>query len=263
MLENIVGLIPAAGQASRIAPLPISKELFPVGFSDLAGVGGSHRPKVAAHYLLEKMRSAGAQKAFIVLRNGKWDIPAYFGDGAMLNMHLAYLLINQSWGVPYTLDQAYPFIRSATIVFGFADILFFPEAAYQLLIEHLFNAKADIALGLFKAQRTEKMDMVALDKNKYISDIIIKPQQTQLTHTWIIAAWQPSFTEFMHYFLKKDVKNRAHRSQKDELHLGDIFRAAIASKLQTAVVCFDSGRYLDIGTPEDLVMAQHFVETAK
>ena len=30
--EDVVGLIPASGQATRIAPLPCSKELFPIGF---------------------------------------------------------------------------------------------------------------------------------------------------------------------------------------------------------------------------------------
>jgi glucose-1-phosphate thymidylyltransferase len=89
--REVIGLIPAGGQAMRIAPLPCSKELYPVGFSSMNS-GQEMRPKVACHYLLEKMRLAGIKKIFIVLRGGKWDIPAYFRDGAAFDVHLAYLM---------------------------------------------------------------------------------------------------------------------------------------------------------------------------
>ena len=79
--REVVGFIPAGGQASRIAPLPCSKELFPVGLHTAAEGRGSPA-KVVAHYLLEKMRFAGITNAYIVLRPRKWDIPAYFRDAS-------------------------------------------------------------------------------------------------------------------------------------------------------------------------------------
>lgn len=60
--QEVIGLLPAAGQATRIAPLPGSKELYPIGFRSVEG--GSLRPKVVCHYLLEKMRLAGIRKAY-------------------------------------------------------------------------------------------------------------------------------------------------------------------------------------------------------
>jgi len=51
------------------------------------------RPKIVSHYLLEKMRRANVSKVYMILRKGKWDIPAYFGDGKMLDMHIGYLLM--------------------------------------------------------------------------------------------------------------------------------------------------------------------------
>jgi glucose-1-phosphate thymidylyltransferase len=89
---EVIGLIPAAGLASRLSPLPCSKELFPIGFK-ASSRGHNLNPKVVCHYLLEKMRLAGITNAYIVIREGKWDIPAYFGDGSILDMHLAYRLI--------------------------------------------------------------------------------------------------------------------------------------------------------------------------
>jgi glucose-1-phosphate thymidylyltransferase len=264
--NNIIGLLPAAGRASRVSPLPGSKELFPVGFGPMAGKQGL-RPKVASHYLLEQMRLAGARKAFIILRSGKWDIPTYFGDGHLQDMHLAYLIMRHPFGVPYTLDQAYPFVQSATIVFGFPDIVFFPKNAYVHLLAHMTAHDADVTLGVFNAQRPEKMDMVELDEADGVRRIDIKPRATHLTHTWIAAVWKPAFTQFMHEFVARDAENRAQSdAARDgpnrELHLGEAIQAAIDHEMNVSMVRFDSGRYLDIGTPEDIVAAANFVNNA-
>ena len=132
---EVIGLVPAGGLATRISPLPCSKELYPIGFRPVENGEGS-RPKVVSQFLLEKMKFAGISKVYIVLRPGKWDIPAYFGDGSILNMHLAYLILGVPFGVPYTLDQAYPFVRHAMVAFGFPDILFESDDGFAKLIEH-------------------------------------------------------------------------------------------------------------------------------
>ena len=82
--HEVIGLIPCGGHATRISPLPCSKELFPVGLHKLPD--GSERVKVASHALLEKMRIGGVRTAFSILRKGKWDIPEYYGDGSAVGM---------------------------------------------------------------------------------------------------------------------------------------------------------------------------------
>ncbi len=97
---EVVGLLPASGQATFIIPLPCSKELYPVSLQRI-DEDGDLRPKAVCIYLLERMRLAGITKAYIILRNGKWDIPAYLGDGKILNMHFAYLMMRLPFGTPY------------------------------------------------------------------------------------------------------------------------------------------------------------------
>ena len=58
--REVIGLLPAGGQAKRIAPLPFSKELYPIGFRRL-DEDDNLRTKVVSHYLLEKMRLAEIQ----------------------------------------------------------------------------------------------------------------------------------------------------------------------------------------------------------
>src|SRR4028119_778776 len=108
--REIVGLVPAAGLATRLAPLPCSKELLPVGFQS-AREGADRRPKPVSQYLLDRMRLAGARKVFFIARPGKWDIADYYGDGSRLGLHLAYLHVGAPWGPPSPTAQARPLIR--------------------------------------------------------------------------------------------------------------------------------------------------------
>jgi glucose-1-phosphate thymidylyltransferase len=255
-----VGLIPAGGKAERISPLPCSKEIFPVGFGNI-GQNNQLRPKVAAHYLLEKMRLAGAEKAYIVLSKGKWDIPAYFGSGSMVNMALGYLMTEHPYGVPFTIDSVFPFLKNKHVLFGFPDILFQPSDVYSRLIERMHTSRADIVLGLFLAENPQKMDMVELNTDGTINDIQIKPLQTNLKWTWIVAVWNDAFTQFMHEIVCgrlvsiSDAENRIPKGGWKEMFVGDVIREAIGSELKVDQVMFPQGTYIDIGSPEDLVSA--------
>jgi len=163
--REIIGLIPAAGQATRISPLPLSKELYPIGFQPI-GPNDSLRPKVVCQYLLEKMKLADISNAYLILRSGKWDIPAYFGDGAMLGMNLGYLLMGLPHGVPYSLNQAYPFIQGKMIAMGFPDILFQPKDAFVKLLQRQAQSNAEVVLGLFPTQQPERVGVVDFDSRE-------------------------------------------------------------------------------------------------
>ena len=47
--REIIGVIPAAGRATRLGPLPCSKELFPVGFQNTDGNAGIRHIHVKSH----------------------------------------------------------------------------------------------------------------------------------------------------------------------------------------------------------------------
>ena len=124
-IKEIVGLLPAGGLASRISPIPCSKEIFPIGFH-LPESRIGLRPKAAAHYLIEKMQLAGAQKAYFILRDGKWDIPAYFGDGGMVGLPLGYLMMGLPYGVPFTLTRRILLSGRRRCCLGFRTFSFNP-----------------------------------------------------------------------------------------------------------------------------------------
>jgi glucose-1-phosphate thymidylyltransferase len=257
--REVVAVLPAAGRSRRLGPLPCSKELIPVGFGSI-GELPEVRPKVASHYLLECLRRAVIQKAYIVIRQGKWDIPAYWGDGKLLEMDLAYLVIVGSNGPPDTIDRAYPFVKDKIVAFGFPDILFRPKDVFIKLLARLNRSHADVVLGLFPAHDTRAMDMVDLDKNNQVRGIQLKPRTTRLKYAWLTAVWSPAFSEFLHDFLRtmgareKILGNRRIDPQGD-IPVGAVLRAAIRAKLKVEGVVFQTGRYIDIGTPKALALA--------
>lgn len=263
--REVVALLPAAGQSRRLTPLPCSKELFPIGFATISGLKGA-RPKVASHYLLEQLREAGVSKGYIVIRNGKWDIPNYWGDGSRLGMDLAYLVIEGSNGPPDTIDRAHSFVRDKVIAFGFPDILFRPTDVFPRLLTRLDERGADLVLALFPAHDHKAMDMVDINADDRVRAIHLKPKKTRLRYAWLCAVWTPIFTEFLHQFLIRVrreqtaglIGNRKIDPQGD-IPVGAVLAAAVRAKLNVEGVKFPAGRYIDIGTPQGLSVVQGFV----
>lgn len=255
MLNEIVGLIPAAGMAKRVSPLPGSKELFPVGFREIEVDGCVEiRPKVISQYLLDNMFNAGADRIWMVLSKNKPDIMQYYGDGTDFGGRIAYLIMDKLWGMPYTLDQAWPWINHSLVLFGMPDTIFTPPDTFVQLVESHRETQADVTLGIFPTDKPEKLCVVDLDDTGRVLGMIDKPKKTNLRQTWGCACWSPSFTHFMHEYL---TAIRESDAMKGEVVLADVFLAALHQGLSIRGIYFKDGEYLDVGTPEDLLIAVH------
>jgi glucose-1-phosphate thymidylyltransferase len=251
-MAEIVGIVPAAGQATRISPLPCSKELYPIALR--RDKSGAH-PKVVSHYLFEHMRLAGIRKAYVILRAGKWDIPAYFNDGtALLDMYLAYLMMRQPFGAPFSCDQAYPFVREAIVVLGFPDIVFWPNDILLRVIARQAQSDSGVVLGLVPCNRPHTADMIDIEGTGRVRRFVIKQRETSLRYTWVAAVWTPTFTQFMHDYLDEAI--RSGEARRRELSVGDVIQAAVAHGMYVDSVTFSHGGYVDIGSPEMLESIQ-------
>jgi glucose-1-phosphate thymidylyltransferase len=248
---NIIGLIPAGGKASRLGKLPCSKEVFPV--KDKNG-----QIFVISSNLISYFQKAGILNIFFIIRKGKWDIPEYFGDGSHMNVNMGYLIMNKPYGTPFTIDQAYPFIKENIVSLGFPDIIFKPADAFVSLKTKFLKGNADIILGVVPHKEFLTTDMIEFAHNGEIKDIVIKQNRPDLRYGWFIALWRPSFTEFMHKFLADFIqKNPDGLLRYDgmpgrELYIGDIMRAGLTTNLTIEHIIFKDGRYIDLGTPESV-----------
>lgn len=244
---KIVGLIPAAGKGSRLAPFPCPKELFPVGYQDFMVNGQTQkRPKVVSQYLIENIIRAGADRLLIIVGDGKADIQKYYGNGSRFGIDIAYLYQEELSGMPGALNLAAPWIADATVVFGMPDTIIEPEHAFSDLLQYHMKSDAVLTLGLFETNTPSKFGMVATDEDNNIIYTVDKPAATTLTTMWGCACWSPQFTVLLSEFLKKN------RYEGKEIVLGDVFNYALELKLNVKGFVFKDGQYIDIGTTDEL-----------
>jgi len=214
------------------------------------------------------MRLGGVQRAYVVLRDGKWDIPAYLGDGQEVGLQLAYLMGSVPYGVPFTLDQAYDFVKGRIVACGFPDILTEPEGVFGPLLQRLDETGAAVALALFPAEDPQLMDQVQVDEDGRVLRIQVKPGPDRLDSGWVVAAWGPEFTELLHSWVFEASEHIRRDGALDrEHHLGDVIQAAVEAGLVVQSVPFPSGTFIDIGAPERLSeiwrRAAEGIQTAK
>jgi glucose-1-phosphate thymidylyltransferase len=255
--RRVVGVVPAAGRATRLGALACSKEVLPVGYRRISP-GGGVRPKAVSQYLLEKMRAAGAREIYIVIRDGKWDIPAYYRDGAEFGLDIAYLVADEPLGPPFTLDHARPFTRDATVLFGFPDILFDAELAFATAVARLEQTRADVVLGVFDPHPHEAFDTVVADPDARILRID-RAGLHPTSKTWLFAVWNPTFTEFLHTAIgrwRTDVE--AGEETRREWPVGATIQSAIEDGLHVDSVEFPAVAYTDVGKPESLARSHAF-----
>ncbi|MCC6189663.1 MAG: dTDP-glucose pyrophosphorylase [Anaerolineales bacterium] len=249
-MGRIVGVVPAAGLSQRLAPLPSSKELFPIGFHAVEADGRvTWRPKPVGVYLLERMAQAQPDSLVMVINRDKLDILRYFG-GRALGIPISYVVQENAWGMPFALALAHPWLGDDdTVLFGMPDTVFFPVDAFPCLLAAHNGARADLTLGLFPTSKPERFGMASFDQDRRLIYTIDKPAQTDLTYMWGIGCWNANFTNFMSNYLA-DLS-----SPSREVVLGQVFQAAVDGGLNVRVLPFEDGEYVDMGAPGDLLAA--------
>jgi hypothetical protein len=121
------GIIPAAGQGSRIQPLAFSKELLPVG-SRLDGA--VERPCAVSEYLCERMITGGADKLCFVIAPGKSDILEYFG-GSYGAASVAYVVQPEAAGLCDAIFRVAPLVAPhEQVLVGLPDTIWLPRDGF-------------------------------------------------------------------------------------------------------------------------------------
>jgi glucose-1-phosphate thymidylyltransferase len=162
----ILGVVPAAGLATRLQPLPCSKELLRVG----------GRPVI--DLLVERMRVGGAEQIRVVTRPDKHDLIGHaIAEGAAIALGEP---ANVSESVTLGLVGA---AAGDIVLVGFPDTLWEPLEGFARLVP-LVDAGADLALGLFRGDEPERYDVVVLDTEGRVLDIETKVAEPSSDLIW-------------------------------------------------------------------------------
>ena len=160
-----VGLVPAAGRAERLQPLPCSKEVYPVG----------GRPVM--DHVVERLRVA-CDRVRVVTRPDKPDVIE----------HARELGAEVVTGEPPTLAASISLglvglAESEVVLVGLPDTLWEPMDGFVQLLARLEDG-ADIVLGVFESDEPERSDVVVLDERGFVQRVHVKEPDPPGTLVW-------------------------------------------------------------------------------
>lgn len=215
----IVGVIPAAGRATRLQPLRGSKEVYPI----------HGRPVM--DYLLERLLLGGCSELRVVTRPEKGDV------------------IENSRGHGARVIETYPSSPAASIVagmsdlddedlvlFGYPDSIWEPVDGFRRLVE-LVEDGSEVALGLFHSSNVERPDVVGLSARGTVTRIDVGSDAPPPHLIWGCAASRA-----------RALWGLRHRDDP-----GDHFSALCRTLPLAAALLSDS--YVDIGTKRGMRIA--------
>ncbi len=224
------GIVPAAGQGSRIQPLAFSKELLPVG-SRIEG--DRERPRAVSEYLVERLVLGGATKICFVISPGKSDILEYYG-GSVFSATVFYAVQPRPAGLCDALFQALPLIApDEPVLVGLPDTIWCPDDALRLLPDDR------LSFLLFPVERPELFDAVVTNDSDRVLEIQVK--QATASTKWVWGAFKMPgrvLAELHDLWIE--------RNQADE-YMGTLVNEYLA-RGGDAVAVKDGTAYVDVGT---------------
>lgn len=225
------GIIPAAGNGTRIQPLAFSKELLPVGsFRD---ADGTERPRAVSEYLVERMVAGGATKICFVISPTKSDIVRYYGGGVG-GVAAAFVVQPQAAGLCDAIFRACPLVSpDEPVLVGLPDTIWFPADALAAL--------PDDRLGflLFPVDRPELFDAVVLGDGDRVMEIQVK--QPGARSQWVWGAFK------MPGRVLHELHALWRQPERGDEYIGTLVNAWLA--LGNEAVGVRAGeRYVDVGT---------------
>jgi NDP-sugar pyrophosphorylase family protein len=164
--SDLVGIIPAAGYATRLQPLEGSKEMVRI----------SGRPVM--DLLLQRLRVAGCRDVRVVTRPEKSDVIRYATDQGVT------VVLGRPRSVSHSLLAGVAGIKGdAIVVFGFPDTIWFPVDGFVPLVKRV-EAGSDVALGVFNGLDPRRSDVVRIDEAGRIRRIEVKPPSPSSSLVW-------------------------------------------------------------------------------
>ncbi len=170
------GIIPAAGNGTRIQPLAFSKELLPVG--SRIDADGCERPKAVSEYLVERMVEGGATRICFVISPTKSDIMRYYGGGVG-NVATAFVVQPAAGGLCDAIFRAAPLIApDEQVLVGLPDTVWFPSDGLARLPDD------ELSFLLFPVDRPELFDAVVLGDGDRVEEIQVKQPGARSNWVW-------------------------------------------------------------------------------
>ena len=171
-MSDIVGVVPAAGYATRLQPLESSKEILRIG------------GKPVMDYIVERMRSGGCTRLRVITRPEKEDVIAHCAELGAEVVLAEPVSVNESFFVG--IKDLPP---DDIVLVGFPDTIWGPPDGYRVLVSAVEEG-CDAALGLFRIRESDlsRSDVATLDDSGRVVAVDVKPRRPSSNLVWGCAA---------------------------------------------------------------------------
>lgn len=211
---SIVGVLPAAGQATRLNGLP--KFLLPIPEGNLLD------------WHCKQMRAASAER---VLVGTSWVNSALVAQHAP-NGTEQYLVSTKT--MTETVLAARRKAGEADVLFGMPDTYFESPNIYSALAANPHEADVVVALWIIRPEQRGQLGQCDIDNDMNITTVIDKDPTCEFVLTWGALYWKPTFWKFI---------------KPDMPHVGYALQPAIDAGLNVKGTIFLTN-YHDCGTFE-------------
>lgn len=171
--QRTVGLIPAAGLATRAQPL--------VGSKEMCEVWG----KPALLHLVSRMQEAPVQEIRLSTRREKTDVLSCASSAGVA------AVVGEPADVAASLRLAAAGAEADVFLVGFPDTVWGDDGVFPSLVSRLGEPGADVALGLFRTADPSAVDVVQVEADGRVTRIDVKPAAPRGNWTWGCAAIRP------------------------------------------------------------------------
>ena len=224
------GIVPAAGQGSRIQPLAFSKELLPVGSR---AEGAEERPRAVSEYLVERLVLGGATRICFVISPGKSDILEYYG-GTVFSAAVFYAVQPRPLGLCDAVFRAAPLIGlEDDVLVGLPDTIWYPEDALSRL------PAGPLSFLCFPVEQPQFFDAVVADDDGHVEEIQVK--QANARSHWIWGAFKMSGRGF------HELRELWEEPERGDEYIGTLVNAYLARGGRVTAMKIGSA-YVDVGT---------------
>ncbi len=213
---RVVGVVPAAGRATRLQPIPCSKETLVVG----------GRPVM--EYALERIGAADPSEVRVVTRAEKRDVVELAE-----RLGARVLLAEPATLAASILAGLAGLDREDVALVALPDTLWEPLDGFRRMLERL-DEGVDVVLGVFPSAEPERSDVVSLDERGDVTEVAVKPPVARSHLVWGCVAARVGTL-------------RALDAHREPGHLFD----TLAREGRVGAVCFPA-QFVDIGTRESL-----------
>jgi glucose-1-phosphate thymidylyltransferase len=239
----MIGVIPAGGLGTRLAPLGYPKELLPIIYT---GDEGRAVPRPVLLSSLDQMHAANVEQCVVVIADWKLELVRVLG-ARQADVALAYVVREVPRGLADAIDATHAWVVDRDVCLALPDTVIEPADALARVGATLASTNADLVVGVFPTDRPEQLGPVRVDAGGRVRDVLDKPAQVSddMRNTWGIAAWTPRFSALLHAMV----------AENPSVVLGAVYQRAISDGLDVRAVTFSDGHFIDVGTPEGLAAA--------